>query len=132
RSGIGESRVSRSRRGFRTILRAGSPEPGQGLGASFPIHQRQHVPLGVAELGQPQLVVRRSVHEVRLGNELNGPLAQRGMRGGDVWNEVINERRRVVEFGGLGDAEENGRDAALEEAIWGGAWKRNDMPRVSR
>src|SRR5437773_8047225 len=41
------------------------------------------------------------------------------MRGRDVRNEVVNERGRVVEFGGLGDAEENGCGAALEESHLG-------------
>src|SRR5207248_6130 len=29
------------------------PEPARGLGARFPHHQRQHVPFGISELGQP-------------------------------------------------------------------------------
>src|SRR5216117_3669121 len=72
----------------------------RGLGARFAHHQRQHVPLRIAELGQPQLVVRGPVHEVGFGDELDAPAAQRRMRRRDVGHEVIDDRRRVVELGG--------------------------------
>src|SRR5882762_8661473 len=88
-------------------------------GAPFPIHQSEHVPLGVTELRQPQLVVRRPVHEVRLRHELHRALVQRGVCRRDVRNEVVNDRRRVVQFWGLGNAEENGRCAALKKRhLW--------------
>src|SRR5213593_2044925 len=91
------------------------PQPGRRLRARLAHHQGKHVPLGVAEVSQPEIVVRGPVHEVRLNDELHAPAAQRRVRRCDVRYEVVHDRRRVVEFGRLGDTEHEGRRTALEE-----------------
>src|SRR5206468_12907717 len=73
------------------------------------------VPFGVAELGQPQLVVRRPVHEVRLREELHGSRAQRCVRGRDVGHEIVDGGRGMVELWRFRDADQDGGRAALKE-----------------
>src|SRR2546426_9971859 len=100
---------------FSNDTQSRQPQPGRRLRARFARHQREHVPLRVAEVGQPELVVRGPMHEVRLGDELDAPAAQRRVRRIDVRDEGVDERRRAVEFGRLGDAEHESRRTALEE-----------------
>src|SRR5438270_7641456 len=50
-----------------------------------------------------------------LRDELHTPTAQRRVGEGDVGDEVVDERRRVVELAGLGDAQHDHRRATLEK-----------------
>src|SRR5205814_5390026 len=45
----------------------------------------------------------------------DAPAAQRRVCGRDVRDEIVDDRRRVIELGRFGEAEHDGRRAALEE-----------------
>src|SRR5581483_2239064 len=78
-------------------------------------HKRHDVAFGVAEVGQPQVVVGHSGYDVRFAFGLHFALDQAGMSGFNIRNFEVQDGGRVIELRAFRRAQHQADAAAIEE-----------------